>query len=50
MRHKKCIIIGGLELGRTKLVVHKEWDQTLFYLATLSLVFLVGCTVRIIAG
>jgi len=41
---------GGLEMGRIKLVVHAEWDQTLFYLATLSLVFLVGCVVRIVAG
>jgi hypothetical protein len=33
-----------------KLVVTEEWDKTLFYLATLSLVFIVGCVVRIIAG
>jgi hypothetical protein len=33
-----------------KLVVTENWDQTLFYLATLSIVFIVGCVVRIIAG
>jgi len=33
-----------------KLVITEKWDQTLFYLATLSLVFIVGCVVRIIAG
>ena len=33
-----------------KLVITENWDQTLFYLATLSLVFIVGCVVRIIAG
>jgi len=38
------------EMGRIKLVVTAEWDKTLFYLTTLSLVFLVGCTVRIIVG
>lgn len=37
-------------MGRIKLVVTEEWDKTLFYLATLSLVFLVGLGVRIIAG
>jgi len=41
---------GGLEMGRIKFAVKEEWDKTLFYLATLSLVFLVGCCVRIIAG
>ena len=46
----KIQYLGGLEMGRIKLVVHKEWDQTLFYIATLSLVFLVGCVVRVIAG
>jgi hypothetical protein len=50
MRLRKFITIGGLELGRIKLVVHEQWEQTLFYLATLSLVFLVGCAVRIMAG
>jgi len=33
-----------------KLVKTEEWDQTLFYLATLSLVFIVGFIVRIITG
>ena len=33
-----------------KLVINKQWDQTLFYLATLSLVFIVGCVVRILMG
>jgi hypothetical protein len=37
-------------MGKTKFVVTQEWDKTLFYLATLSLVFIVGCVVRIIAG
>jgi len=37
-------------MGRIKLIVREEWDNTLFYLTTLSLVFLVGCTVRIIVG
>jgi hypothetical protein len=50
MRLTKFIAIGGLEMGRIKLVLHEQWDQTLFYLATLSLVFLVGCCVRIVAG
>jgi hypothetical protein len=33
-----------------KLVITENWSQTLFYLTTLSLVFIVGCAVRIIAG
>lgn len=33
-----------------KLVVTENWDQTLFYLATLSLVFLVGFVVRTLTG
>jgi hypothetical protein len=33
-----------------RLVVTEKWDETLFYLATLSLVFLVGCVVRIFTG
>jgi hypothetical protein len=28
----------------------EEWDMTWFYLATLSLVFVGGCIVRIVAG
>jgi hypothetical protein len=50
MRLTKFNTSGGLEMGRIKFVVKEEWDKTLFYLATLSLVFLVGCAVRIIAG
>ena len=46
----KIQYLGGLEMGRIKLVLHEQWDQTLFYLATLSLVFLVGCCVRNVAG
>jgi hypothetical protein len=37
-------------MGKTKLAVAAEWDRTLFYVATLSLVFLVGCVVRVFAG
>jgi hypothetical protein len=33
-----------------KLVITEKWDETVFYLATLSLVFLVGFVVRIFAG
>jgi hypothetical protein len=33
-----------------KLVVTEKWDQTTFYLATLSLVFIVGCFLRIVVG
>jgi len=33
-----------------KLVITEKWEQTLFYLTTLSLVFIVGCVVRIILG
>jgi hypothetical protein len=36
-------------MGRMKLV-SGEWDKTLFYLATLSSVFLVGFAVRIVIG
>ncbi len=33
-----------------KLVVTENWDQTLFYLTTLSLVFVGGFVVRTFAG
>jgi hypothetical protein len=33
-----------------KLVVTEKWDETLFYVATLSLVFIGGFVVRIIVG
>ncbi|MBP1662075.1 MAG: hypothetical protein H6P94_324 [Thermoplasmatales archaeon] len=33
-----------------KLVITENWDQTLFYLATLSLVFFGGFVVRTFAG
>jgi hypothetical protein len=33
-----------------KLVITENWDQTLFYLATLSLVFVSGFVVRTFAG
>jgi hypothetical protein len=33
-----------------KLVITENWDQTLFYLATLSLVFVGGFVVRTFAG
>lgn len=46
----KFITRVDTEMERIKFVVNEEWDKTLFYLATLSLVFFVGCVVRIIAG
>jgi len=32
------------------LIITKQWDQTLFFLATLSLAFIVGCVFRILLG
>jgi hypothetical protein len=37
-------------MGKLTHMVTGEWDITWFYLATLSLVFIGGCIVRIIAG
>lgn len=33
-----------------RLVVTENWDDTLFYLATLSVVFVSGFFVRLVAG
>lgn len=37
-------------MGKLSQLVTEEWDMTWFYLATLSLVFIGGCVVRIIVG
>ncbi len=33
-----------------RLVITEKWEQTLFYLATLSLVFISGFFIRVLAG
>jgi len=31
-----------------RVVLEKEWETTLFYLTTLSIVFILGCILRLI--
>jgi len=33
-----------------RLVITEKWEQTFFYLATLSLVFISGFFIRVLAG